>query len=262
MNTHSDTSEHSVVVTRVSESRWHAIQDGLVVGHGDASHRPDGRTFLSVDAWHGAIFDRLADTMPSDLPTPLYTVVDEADVDLTSAWQRAGFAVERREWDYFAPTDPGVTGLGSVRPPLDVTIVPVGEAESGPLRALDRAVRDELVAADQWQAMPAEVEPYPERTKVVDTSKYAAALHHGRYVGLVHVSPGPRRARIGLIAVLAAHRRRGIGRVLLAHALDSLHRHGIASAAVDISESNEAAVALFEDARARRVGSVLELVRV
>lgn len=85
-----DTHEKTVV-TRVAERHWHALEDDLVVGRGEASRRPDGRVFLSVDAWHGAVFDHLAEAMLRDLPRPLYTVVDEADLDLTTDWLRAGF---------------------------------------------------------------------------------------------------------------------------------------------------------------------------
>lgn len=60
-----------------------------MVGRGGTSRRPDGRIFLSIDAWHDAVFDQLADAMLADLPKPLYTVVDEADLDLTSNWERA-----------------------------------------------------------------------------------------------------------------------------------------------------------------------------
>jgi hypothetical protein len=59
------------------------MEDDRVVGRGEASRRPDGRIFLSVDAWHGTVSAHLADAMFPDLPKPLYTVVDEADLDLT-----------------------------------------------------------------------------------------------------------------------------------------------------------------------------------
>src|SRR5258708_809853 len=127
MNTsHSPSSrrEQPVVITRVADTQWHALQDDLVVGHGDTSRRPDGRSFLSIASWHAAGFDQPAEAMLADLPTPLYTLVDEADLDLASHWERAGFTVRRREWQYLVPTDPQVTGLHSVRPPSGVTIVP------------------------------------------------------------------------------------------------------------------------------------------
>ncbi|MFI2121401.1 GNAT family N-acetyltransferase [Streptomyces sp. NPDC020299] len=249
------------VVTRVSDTQWHALEDDRTVGRGHASHRPDGRLFISVDAWHGAVFGRLADAMVTDLPTPLHTVVDEADHDSRSAWERAGFAAARRESGYLVPTDPRVTGLDSVQPPAGVTIVPAGQAEEGPLRALDRVIRDEVEATIGWRTMPAEVLPCPPGTTVLDPSKYAVALHDGQYVGLVRLATRTRQPRIGLVAVRADRHRRGIARALLAHALGSLHRSGTASAWAEVDESNVAAVALFEGIGARRAGGTLEFVR-
>ncbi|MBL1083775.1 GNAT family N-acetyltransferase [Streptomyces actinomycinicus] len=257
----SSTGHHPIEVTRVADLQWHAVEDDRTVGRGNASRRPDGRLFISIDAWHGEVFDHIADAMLTDLPTPLYTVVDEADHESRSAWKRAGFTMARREWGYDVPTDPLVTGLGPVRPPAGVTIVPFGQAEEDPLRALDRRVRDEVEATVGWRTMPAEVLPRPAGITVLDPSKYAAARRSDRYVGLIRIAPLPRQPRIGLIAVRADDHRLGIARALLAHSLDALHRSGTASAWAEVDESNAAAVALFEGVGARRTAGTLELAR-
>jgi ribosomal protein S18 acetylase RimI-like enzyme len=247
---------HAVLISRVALGQWHALEDDLVVGRGNASRRPDGRTFISIDAWHGAAFDRLAETMLTALPRPVLTVVDEADLDLTAQWQRAGFTTQRREWEYFVPTDPHVTGLDSALPPPGVTIGAVGSAEEARLRALDRTIRDEVEAGPGWQDMPAEVLARP----ALDPSKYAVASRSGQYVGLLRVATVTRVPRIGLIAVRADHQRRGIARALLAHVLGALNRIGKETASAEVTESNMAATALFEGIGARRTGSNLELV--
>ncbi|TCO45291.1 GNAT family N-acetyltransferase [Actinocrispum wychmicini] len=249
-----------VVITRVAERHWHALEDDLVVGRGETWRRPDGRVFLSVDAWHGAVFDQLADAILADLPKPLYTVVDEADLDLTSHWQRAGFTTRRREWEYVVPTDPQVTGLGSALPPPGVTIVPLGEAREDRLRELDRLIRDEVEASVGWQEMPAEVLPRPDGPTAVDLPKYAVAARSDQYVGLVRVAPVTRQPRIGLIAVRADQHRRGVARALLAHVLGTLHHAGVETASADVNESNKAATALVNGVGAWRAGSNLELV--
>ncbi|MEV4432779.1 GNAT family N-acetyltransferase [Streptomyces sp. NPDC049585] len=248
-------------VLRVADTQWQAVEDDRVVGCGDTSQRPDGRLFISIDAWHETVFDRIAHAMLADLPAPLYTVVDEDDHEAASAWERAGFTFARREWGCRVPTDPYITGLGAVPLPDGVTIVPAGEAEEGPLRALDRVVRDEVEAAAGWHTMPAEVLPRPAGTTVIDPSRYAVAQHAGQYVGLIRVASLLRQPRIGLVAVRADHHRRGIARALLAHTLGSLHRAGKASAWAEVDESNAAATALFEGIGARRAGSTVELVR-
>lgn len=253
----SDIGEHVVVVTRVEQTQWHAVEDGRVVGRGEASRRPDGRLFLSADVWHDAVFDALIGAMLTVLPKPLYTVVDEVDLELTANWVRAGFTVRRREWEYLVPT----TGLGSVSPPAGVTILAEGEVDVEPLRALDLVIRDEVQATVGWREMPAEVLPRPAGVTVLDPSRYVVAAQDDQYVGLVRVAAMPRwQPRIGLIAVRADQRRRGIARSLLAHTLGLLRGRGIDTASAEVNESNVAAAALFDGAGARRAGSNLELV--
>jgi GNAT superfamily N-acetyltransferase len=263
MNTQPFTSgpgENAVTITRVADRQWHALDDDLVVGRGHAQHRPDGRLFVSIDAWHDTVFDRLAEAMLAHLSAPLYTVVDEADVELTTAWRRAGFTMRRREWEYAVPTDPRVTGLGDALPPSGVTIVPAGQADELRLRAVDRAIRDEVEATVGWQSMPAEVIPLPDGDTVVDPSKYAVASAPNGYLGLIRVVTVI-RPRIGLVAVRVAERRRGIARALLAHALGTLHGSGFGVAWTEVQESDTAASALFEGIGARPMSSNLELVR-
>ena len=264
MNTKPFTSRRSggtVLVVRVADGLWHALEDDLVVGRGHVGRRPDGRLFVSIDAWHGVAFDRLAEAMLAALPAPLYTVVDEAEVELTANWQRVGFTVRRREWDLTVPTDPRTTGLGAVLPPVGVTVVPVGEADEGLLRALDRTIREEVGAGPGWQSMPAEVLSRPGGVGIVDPSRYAVAAAPGRYLGLVRLVTATRQPRIGLVAVRADEQRRGIARALLAHVLGKLDDRGIATASAEVDESNEAALALFDGIGSRRMSSNLELAR-
>jgi ribosomal protein S18 acetylase RimI-like enzyme len=241
---------HAVLVSRVAADRWHALEDDLVVGRGEASRRSDGRLFVSIDAWHSSVFDRLAEVMLAALPRPLHTVVDEADLDLTAQWRRAGFTTRRREWEYAVPTRPFDSQL-----PPGVTVIAFGRAQEAPLRALDRTVRDEVEAGPGWADMPAEVLVRP----AFDPAKYAVAAEDGHYVGLVRVAMVTRLPRIGLIAVRADHQRRGIARALLAHTLGALHHVGKETASAEVTESNLAATALFEGIGARRTGSNLEL---
>lgn len=250
----------TVVITRVAETQWEAVAGDLIVGHGDVAHRPDGRLFLSIDVWQDTIFDQLATAMLADLPAPVHTVVGEADRDLKSHWERLGFTIGRREWEYVLPSHPRGGGLGTQHLPPDVTILPAGEADEDLLRALDRTIREEVEATVGWRTMPAEVLAGRPGCTLVDPSKYATAVRDGEYVGLVRVAPVRRRARIGLIAVRADQRRHGIGRALLTHALSALDQSGIDSAWAEVDTSNAAAIALFEGAGARRSSGYLELI--
>jgi ribosomal protein S18 acetylase RimI-like enzyme len=78
---------------------------------------------------------------------------------------------------------------------------------------------------------------------------------------MVRVATMTRRPRIGLVAVLAAEQRHGIGRALLDHVLDGLRSWGFEAATAEVDETNTAALALFEGLGARRTGGCLELVR-
>lgn len=247
---------HAVTISRVAENQWHAVENDLVVGRGHASRRLDGRTFVSIDTWRGAVFDVLADAMGADQSEPLYTVVDETDSDLAASWGRAGFSGGRRELEFVVPTEQRVAPL-----PAGVTIASAGEVEEGPLRLLDKAIRAEVEAGAGWQTMPAEVLPWQGGSRPMDPSKYTVAVLRDQYMGLVRLATMTRRPRIGLVAVLAGEQRRGIARALLTHALGGLHRAGTEAASAEIDEANTAALALFEGLGARRTGSNLELVR-
>ena len=253
-------SRHALVVTRVADGQWHVLDDDLVAGRGHAVRRPDGRLFVSIDAWHDAAFDKLAEAMLAALPAPMYTVVDEADVESTSNWQRAGFTIRRREWQFVVPTDPRVTGLEALSSPPGVRIVPAGEVDEGLLRALDGAIRKEVEAGAGWASMPAEVRPRPAGVTIIDSSRYTVAAAGDWYLGLVRLVP-TRQPRIGLIAVRAGEQRRGIARALLRHALGTLHRSGIAAACAEVDRSNAAALALFEGIGGRRTSGILEMAR-
>jgi GNAT superfamily N-acetyltransferase len=246
----------ALVVTRVADGQWHVLDDDLVAGRGHAARRPDGRMFVSIDAWHRAAFDRLAEEMVAELPAPLHTVVGEADVEETAAWRRFGFTIRRREWEFVVPTGPGLS-----RVPAGVRIIPAGEADEKSLRALDRAIRAEVEAGAGWQSMPAEVRPRAKGDTIVDPSRYAVAAASDRYLGLVRVVTATRQPRIGLVAVRSGEQRRGIARALLSHVLETLHVSGVAAASAEVDESNEAALALFEGIGGRRTSSILELAR-
>ncbi|MET8469987.1 GNAT family N-acetyltransferase [Streptomyces sp. NPDC004856] len=260
--THPIRPTHPLAVTRVADHQWHALEDDEVVGRAHAAHRPDGRLFVSVDAWHDTAFAALAETLLADLPGPLHTVVDETDTELAAQWRAFGFVPGRGEWEYEVPTDPAVTGLGAARPPAGITVVPAGAADEARLRALDRTIRAEVEAAVGWRTMPAEVRPLPPGVTVVDPTTYTVAeAPDGAYLGLLRLATATRRPRVGLLAVRTDARRRGIARALLADVLNGLHRSGVRTASAEVDEDNAAAAALFDGIGARRVNRALELVR-
>ncbi|GAA3454046.1 GNAT family N-acetyltransferase [Dactylosporangium matsuzakiense] len=239
---------HTPVITRVAEWQWHALDDDLVIGRGDASARPDGRLFLSIDTWHDEVFEHLATTMLAALPRPLFTVVDEADRDLRTRWVQAGLTTRRREWEYVLAGG----GLGRVQPP---GVLALGTAAPEPLRRLDGVIRAEIEDTIGWDQMPAAVLSRP-----LNPADYVVATDGpGTYVGLARLARLPRCTRIGLLAVRQSHRRRGIGLALLGEIGRAGHDRGVPTVA-EVHEDNTAAIALFEAAGAVRQNSNLELV--
>ncbi len=247
-----DAAAPDAVITRVTPTQWLAEAGGAVVGSGDVSRRPGPRQFVSIDAWQPKVFDQLAAAMTPALPRPLYTLVDAAHADVVSHWERAGFVVRRREWECLLET-----GNARYAPPPGVRIEGFGQADEDRIRELDRAIRAEVDADLGWHEMPFEFFG-PDAPGALDPAKYAIATTGGEYVGLIRVVHVARQAKIGLLAVRREHQRQGIGRALLAHALDALHARGIDTVFVEVNEANPAAVAQF--AGARRISSNLELV--
>lgn len=234
-------------VHRVAEHHWRAIEDDLTIGRAEAFRRPDGRLFVSIEAWHSDVFGRLAEALRTDLPRPLHTIVDEADTALLAQWRWAGFSILRREWEYVVPTE---TPCGQ----SSLTILPPGTAQEDLLQNLDRLLRNRL----DWSQLPPEI--LPGGTALADPSRYAVAVRSGEYVGLARVVPIRRQPRVGLIAVRPDLLRHGIARALLSGVLDWARSHGAETVAADIKESNTAAIALFESFDARRGASSLELI--
>ncbi|WP_086826138.1 GNAT family N-acetyltransferase [Allokutzneria sp. NRRL B-24872] len=176
----------TAVITRVAEQQWQAVAEGRVIGRGDASTRPDGRIFVSVDSWHGEVFDRLADAMLADLAMPLHTLVDEADLDTTARWARVGFTIARRERDYLVTTAPVATAL-----PSGMTLVPPGEV---------------VASAPQDYALT------DASGHCVGVVRVTLRRTHAR-IGLIEVRPDARRHGIGralLTEVLKALRHKGV----------------------------------------------------
>ncbi|WP_019929380.1 N-acetyltransferase [Nocardia sp. BMG111209] len=231
------------------------MADDRVVGRGEATQRPDGRIFLSIDAWHEPVFDELAAAMLPNLPAPLYTVVDEVDTALRIAWERAGFAIGRREWEYFLSTG----GLDKAPIPEEVTILPLGAARAEPLRLADDTIRAEIEAG-AGGFVPVEIVACPDGRVPVDPARYAVAVGSGGYVGLLRIGMRRRHARIEFVGVRVDHRRRGIARALLTEVLGALHRSGIATVSAYVNAADTATLGLFDGIGGGRAGSNLELV--
>ena len=251
----------AVNVSRVSHTQWRATDDTRVLGQADATERPDGRIFISIDAWNDIAFDHLAAAMLTDLQGPLHTIVDESDSDLLVSWKRHGLVPRRRELEFRVPTSHQAVRDALASPPAGITLVPFGMANEQQLDELDCRIRREVDAASGWHTMPVEVLPSPDRRTVIDPARYAIAERDNRYIGLLRVAGRPRQPRLGLLAIRAEEQGRGVGRILLAFALDSLRENGVEAATTEVDQTNEIAVRLLEGFGAQHTGTARELER-
>jgi ribosomal protein S18 acetylase RimI-like enzyme len=97
-----------------------------------------------------------------------------------------------------------------------------------------------------------------------DPATYLVAVEEasGEYAGLARVWNNPDGPRLGLIAVLAAHRRRGLARALLGLAFSVLSERGQSEVTAEVDDLNVASTTLPTGLGARRTGGgCVELVR-
>ena len=249
-----------VVIERVVPNRlWHALEDDRVVGRAHLRRRPDDRAFVAADAWLEPVTRALLDAVASDVPGDLHTLAGEDDADQLALLAAAGYAVVRREDEFVVPVRPALAATAGPVPD-GATIVPADEKESDRLARLDERLRQDVPGSDGWVNDPAEFCAYTFGQHF-DPRLYLVAVVDGEYAGLVRVWRGNRVPRLGLIAVLRWHRRRGLARALLHAAFTPLAERGIELASAEADETNTPSQALLAALGARRTGACLELLR-
>lgn len=77
------------------------------------------------------------------------------------------------------------------------------------------------------------------------------AVDAGRIVGYIHAAGD----RIEPLHVAPTHQRHGIGRDLMRHLLDGLHRRSVPSAIFNVFSKNARAIAFYEALGATRIGT-------
>jgi ribosomal protein S18 acetylase RimI-like enzyme len=117
---------------------------------------------------------------------------------------------------------------------------------------------------DGWRWDPAGFQAETFESPFFDPSTYLIAVEResGDDAGLVRVWNKPTRPRLGLIAVLPRHRRRGLARALLARAFGVLAARGESAVSAEVDDGNLASTSLLKAVGAGRVGGSIELVRL
>jgi ribosomal protein S18 acetylase RimI-like enzyme len=208
--------------------------------------RPDGRRFV-----------RLSE-LDVESDEELYVDVDEEDAVVIARCVERGFVVKRRESAYRIPT----AGSQDVPVPAGFVFLRADTVDEGRLRVLDDALRQDVPGTDGWQW---DEKSFLEelRQPAFDASTYLIAedTTSGEYVGIVRVWNRPDCPRLGFIGVARSHRRRGLGRALVAQAFTVLALRGQPEVTTEIDDTNTASKTLLAGFGARRCGGTLELVR-
>jgi ribosomal protein S18 acetylase RimI-like enzyme len=241
---------------------WRALDGDLVAGEVSARLRPDNRWFLYFDTWRADAYPPLADAVAHDLGRDLFVILEDAEYDALAACAQAGFAVHRRESYYRIPTDPAVTGLTGAVLPAGLDVLSAADADITWLRLLDDALRQDVPGSEGWRW---DAEEFRAETfsPFFDPATYLVAVDRasGEYAGLVRIWRNRAGPRLGLIAMLARYRRRGVARALLGQAFTVLAARGDTSVVGEVDDTNVASVSLLTGLGARRYGGNVELIR-
>jgi ribosomal protein S18 acetylase RimI-like enzyme len=121
----------------------------------------------------------------------------------------------------------------------------------------------EVPGAEGWVNDPEEFHDYTFDEAQFDPSSYLVAVDDARrqFAGLVRIWANNNRARLGLVAVEPAYRRRGLARGLLSNALRPVHERGVDEVAAEVDESNLASLNLLRRMGAAQTGTALVLKR-
>jgi GNAT superfamily N-acetyltransferase len=253
----------ALAVSRMRPSlTWRALDGDLVAGEVRARLRPDNRWFLYFDTWRADAYPPLAGAVARDLGRDLYVTLEDAEYDALDACAQAGFAVHRRESYYRIPTDPAVTGLARAVLPAGLGVLSAADADITRLRLLDDALRQDVPGCEGWRW---DAEQFRAETfsPFFDPATYLVAVDpaSGEYAGLVRIWRNRAGPRLGLIAIFAQYRRRGVARALLGRAFTVLAARGETSVVGEVDDTNVASISLLTGLGARRYGGNVELIR-
>lgn len=224
--------------------------------------RPDDRWFVHLDAAGRAdSYAPLLAAVAQSTSEVLHATVEETDDRALRLFAGLGFTVNRRESTCVIPPDPRLTGLRDGADPEGVVIVSAVDAWEDELRLLDDRLRQDVPGTSGWKWDPG---GFREQTfgDRFDPATYLVAVDadRGDHTGLARVWANPGRPRLGLIAVLRSHRRRGLASALLGRAFRVLNERGQAEVTAEVDDANIASRALLQRLGARREGGSAEML--
>ena len=233
-------------------------EDGALVAYGDI-----GRSADETKAWfdvhehpdHPGAAEALWPVL-EDLAGPgalRRAIVGDRDGSLREQLARRGYRVVRSSYRMLIDLD------GTVEPPAfpdGITVRTIREGE-------DRVAYDAYTAsfADHWEFTPDPYERwhrYAVESAAFDPSLWFLAESGDEVAGVaiaqLHDSGDPEHGWIGILGVLPAYRRRGLGGALLRHVFAEFARRGCTRVSLGVdAENTTGAVALYERAGMRQV---------
>ena len=225
--------------------------------------RPDNKIRVRVDgAWTTQVVRAAADLARTRrLPV---LVMLSGDLDSTvDLFVEAGFEMTRRETNFRLPVRAALANLPEPVAPDEYRIISAADADIGELHRLDELLRMDIPGSAGWRMSLQEFRRYTFDPSHFNSRTYLVAENDigEAYLGLARVWIDSERPRLGMVGVVAGHRRRGIASLLLAHALSATAEvTGADSVDLEIDDSNQASLSLFISLGAEAVGSTTEVV--
>ncbi|MEP7022737.1 MAG: GNAT family N-acetyltransferase [Actinomycetota bacterium] len=242
---------------------WFAYDGDMEVGELSALVRPDKKCFAFLRPGQSSADEQLLATAIEQTGHDLHTSLDEFNY-LEIEWHtKLGFEITGQESHYKIPVSAAAASLRGAVVPAGLRLISAADADEGRLRLLDDALRQDVPGTDGWQWDAAGFHAETYDSGFFDPALYLVAVDQasGQYAGLVRVWHHPRMSRLGLVAVLAPYRRRGLARAMLGQVLGVLQDRGAAEVVAEIADTNTASLTLLTSLGARRTGGSVWLIR-
>ena len=239
---------------------WRAHDGGELAGTVCAFLRPDHRWFVWFESCREDCYAPLLRMAAADVGQSLLTSVDEADEAALERLSSLGFTERRREGIWMIPARAGAAGAEVTD---GIEVISAEAAGEGRLREFDDELRADVPGAEGWHWDPDDFQAETYDSREFEPATYLVGVDQasGRYAGLARIWMRPDSARLGLIAVAAPYRRRGLARILLRRALAAAAERGRTEVSAEVDDTNRACIALLTAFGGRRTSGTIELVR-
>ena len=151
---------------------------------------------------------------------------------------------------------------GGAAVPDGFEVISAAAADESRLRQFDDELRADVPGGSGWNWDPDDFHEETYDSREFEPATYLIGVDRasGRYAGLARIWMRPESAKLGLAAVAAPYRRRGLARALTGRALAAAAERGQAEITADVDDTNLACATLLAGFGGRRDGGTVELV--